>query len=952
MIKVFILLTSFSIYAVDITVPLGGNIQDAIDDVNESGGGTVTLAAGTFTVTSSLKIKSNVTLQGSGIYASTIATTQNIKIIEQSGYGLSNITIRNLTLKGTNKVDGGGMDIISYGTDHDTILISNVRCYNTGWGVHIKGAKNVLIENCDFSENGAIGKEGFAHNLYLRRVYGAIVKNSSLNNSISGNGINISYSEDVEIRDSEMIGNFFRGVRAAVSIGYLVHDCIISDNIEIGIFANSETNGFTTTDIDIQNNCVSGSKDGIRVISGATGIVMNNNSYDNDDDYDITSSVSDVNNISDPNEPCDGSVQPPVCDSHDAFSTIQAEDYCDESGIQLSGNAVGYIQNGDWIKFNDVDFKNGAASISASVSSGASGGTIEIRQGSTSGTLLGTVEVANTGSWTTWETVSSNTSSITGEQDIFLVFTGGSGYLLDIDWFTFTEDTTVNPCNSPLANVTPPSNITSGINYTYFEGSWNVLPNFGTLTPISNGIAPSIDLSNAASADNFGLSFEGYIDIPSDDSYTFYTTSDDGSALWIDGIKVVDNDGLHGAKEESGTICLEAGYHQIEVQFFEKTGGNVLSIAYEASGIAKTTSLDLYGTSVSTNCSIPWNDNDFTVSNTTVNYTSGAIDISCASTSLEVSMNIEGIGSMEDVDYLNIYYKIDGGSQQVISENVNAFSEKTVSVSGIRGNTIEIIINGATSVAAETYYVSNILVASNTNSGGTDCAGVVEGTATVDACGICSGGTTGINPTNPQTWYEDADGDGAGDPDTSLEQCSQPNGYVLVAGDNCPDDANKNEPGDCGCGVEEGTCSDCNNTTAFTEAECYDNMSGVIIESSNGDGENLGHLADGDWASYNDIDVSNMNSFNALLSTPSSGRSIEIRLDSENGTLVGTLSVPNTGAWHSYVNTSTNISNLSGTHDIFLIFRGGAFNIGSFGFTEEDIVEPSDCSDFFNGITV
>ncbi|MBK7555261.1 MAG: hypothetical protein IPI55_11810 [Flavobacteriales bacterium] len=27
-----------------------------------------------------------------------------------------------------------------------------------------------------------------------------------------------------------------------------------------------------------------------------------------------------------------------------------------------------------------------------------------------------------------------------------------------------------------------------------------------------------------------------------------------------------------------------------------------------------------------------------------------------------------------------------------------------------------------------------------------DCAGIVNGTATMDACGICSGGTTGITP--------------------------------------------------------------------------------------------------------------------------------------------------------------------------------------------------------------
>ncbi|WP_299241622.1 carbohydrate-binding protein [uncultured Aquimarina sp.] len=716
MMKVFILLISLSLSAADITVPLGGNIQDALDDVGSSGGGTVTLASGTFTITSSLKISSNTKLQGSGIYGTTIKTTQNIKMIVQSGSGLKNITIQNLTLTGTNASDGGGIEIISYGADHDTVKISSVRCYKTGWGVHIKGVKNVLVENCDFSENGTAGKEGFAHNMYLRRCYGAIVRNSTFNNSTSANGINISYSEDIEIYNCEMSGNYFRGVRAADTEGYLVHDCIITDNGDFGLGANSEN--FTTRDIDWKNNCVANNaKDGIYAKSGATGEISNCNSYGNGDDYDVTSAVSQSSNVSDSSETCENPVEPPTCNSHDAFSQIEAEDFCEQSGIQTgsTNSFVGWINNGDSVQYENVDFGSGANSIEISASSGTSGGTIEVRQGSVSGTLLGTVEVTNTGSFTSWETFTASISQVSGAQDIYLVFTGGSGYLLDVDWFRFLEDTTVNPCSSPLAAITPPSNLIGGINYDYYEGSWNSLPNFSSLTPVSSGIASSIDLNNATSTDNFGLRFNGYINILSDGDYTFYTTSDDGSSLWVDGIKIVDNDGLHAAREEYGIICLETGYHQIEVQFFEKTGGNVLSVAYEGPGITKQNISNLYGTSESEGCSIPWTDDDFTISDQMVNYSSGVIDISCASTSLEVSMDIEGIGSMEDADYLNIYYSINGGSPQIISENVNAFSQKTVSVNGITGNTIEIIINGATSVASETYYISNINISEGTS---------------------------------------------------------------------------------------------------------------------------------------------------------------------------------------------------------------------------------------------
>ncbi len=58
----------------------------------------------------------------------------------------------------------------------------------------------------------------------------------------------------------------------------------------------------------------------------------------------------------------------------------------------------------------------------------------------------------------------------------------------------------------------------------------------------------------------------------------------------------------------------------------------------------------------------------------------------------------------------------------------------------------------------------------------------------------------------PTTWYTDIDGDGAGDPNSTIEACEQPEGYVGIAGDTCPLDTLKTTPGECGCGVVEGSC--------------------------------------------------------------------------------------------------------------------------------------------------
>ncbi|MFC1462089.1 PA14 domain-containing protein, partial [Verrucomicrobiota bacterium] len=126
-----------------------------------------------------------------------------------------------------------------------------------------------------------------------------------------------------------------------------------------------------------------------------------------------------------------------------------------------------------------------------------------------------------------------------------------------------------------------------GLKYDYYEVSGTSVPNFDSLTPVTSGTTDNFGIDVRERDSNYALRFRGMIEISSAGSYTFYTTSDDGSLLWIGSTLVVNNDGGHGMQERSGTITLQAGLHPITVGFAQGGGGHGLEVRYEAPGITK-----------------------------------------------------------------------------------------------------------------------------------------------------------------------------------------------------------------------------------------------------------------------------------------------------------------------------------------------------------------------------
>ncbi|WP_091291950.1 ThuA domain-containing protein [Amycolatopsis xylanica] len=143
-----------------------------------------------------------------------------------------------------------------------------------------------------------------------------------------------------------------------------------------------------------------------------------------------------------------GTGAPPLTGSAESVlqpSLKQAEFYTEANGIQVvaqadasGGKRVGYIEPGDWIKFDPVNLA-GLRGIGYRVSSAGAGGTIEVHSGSVTGPLVHRVTVSNTGGWDTYVDIPA--TSITdpgGTGALYFVFQGtGSGGLFDVDAIRF-----------------------------------------------------------------------------------------------------------------------------------------------------------------------------------------------------------------------------------------------------------------------------------------------------------------------------------------------------------------------------------------------------------------------------------------------------------------------------------------------------------------------------------
>ena len=124
------------------------------------------------------------------------------------------------------------------------------------------------------------------------------------------------------------------------------------------------------------------------------------------------------------------------------------------------------------------------------------------------------------------------------------------------------------------------------IEFAYYEGDWQKIPEFSKLKPVATGKTASFDV-NLGKPDRFGIVFNASFQIARDGKYRFHIGSDDGSLLKINDEQVAIVDGIHPVSFQSADIELKAGEHTLEVQYFEQGGEQELRVEFEGPGIKR-----------------------------------------------------------------------------------------------------------------------------------------------------------------------------------------------------------------------------------------------------------------------------------------------------------------------------------------------------------------------------
>ena len=251
----------------------GESIQRALD-ANPNSARTIMLGRGLYVLSASLRIPSNITLNGMGtdengtiLMLGTNRGGTDVAVVINETPDMHDLTISNLVIEGATtfrpttadpnqdrrtrsyqlalRRAGILFDAMRLGEMQNITLDHVIVRDCTLSGVAVRGASSVNLTACDFSDNGGsvVPGPGLAHNLLIAWVGRCTVRDSQFDSSCWGCGIDATESTDLMIERNELARNHMSGIRITDCRNVTIRGNLAEGNDEDGIECSSRLDG-------------------------------------------------------------------------------------------------------------------------------------------------------------------------------------------------------------------------------------------------------------------------------------------------------------------------------------------------------------------------------------------------------------------------------------------------------------------------------------------------------------------------------------------------------------------------------------------------------------------------------------------------------------------------------------------------------------------------------------
>lgn len=253
------------------------------------------------------------------------------------------------------------------------------------------------------------------------------------------------------------------------------------------------------------------------------------------------------NDLSDGNE--GGQYRPPEED-------VDIEASSDVGG----GFNVGWFVASEWMEYTVSVPTGGTYTLDLRAASPGTGAKVNFFLDGTPWT--GDITLPNTGGFQNWQTVSKTGLTLSaGTHTIRLTGAVNSDYGVvgNLNWFKLTS-----------TSAPPPTGGGNGLAVTYFNNADLTGSTVGRVDPTVNFNWGNGSPAGAIDTDTFSARWTGQVLAEKNETYTFYTKSDDGARLWVNGELIIDRWRTQSDTEWSGTIALEAGKkYALKLEYFD-----------------------------------------------------------------------------------------------------------------------------------------------------------------------------------------------------------------------------------------------------------------------------------------------------------------------------------------------------------------------------------------------